>query len=164
MKTILTTLSYVSYCVLFATILFFTPFSINAQTEDFEGETLGGTSFVVDNAAFQSTGDLEIHEFTNFSCGGTNTAIQEIWILDEIVGIEDLEVLQIEVYPNPTAGIIEIQGIAADQIDLIDIHGKLLSIEKLSNNKVDISTLPIGIYFLKLTVDDQIVTKRIIKI
>ena len=49
--------------------------SLTAQTEDFEGETLSGTSFVTNGATFNVSGDLEINEFTNFSCGGTNTGV-----------------------------------------------------------------------------------------
>lgn len=40
-----------------------------AQTEDFEDETVGATSFTVDGVVFNMTGDFAITEFTNFSCG-----------------------------------------------------------------------------------------------
>lgn len=39
-----------------------------AQTEDFEDETLGATSFTLGTDVFQTTGDLRISDFTDFSC------------------------------------------------------------------------------------------------
>ncbi len=43
-----------------------------SQTEDFEGETLGGTSFTTSGFLFNVTGDFLISEATNFSCDATN--------------------------------------------------------------------------------------------
>ncbi|MGK0387351.1 MAG: hypothetical protein ACI94Y_000077 [Maribacter sp.] len=42
----------------------------SAQTEDFEDETLGSTTFTLGTNVFQVTGDLRISDFTNFSCNG----------------------------------------------------------------------------------------------
>ena len=45
------------------------------QLEDFEGEPLGGTTFTVNGVLFNVTGDFLISQFTNFSCGATNTGL-----------------------------------------------------------------------------------------
>lgn len=44
---------------------------LHAQVEDFEGETLGGTTFQTGNTTFVLTGDFIISEFDDFSCDGS---------------------------------------------------------------------------------------------
>lgn len=49
----------------------FLSLSLCAQVEDFEGETLGGTTFQTGNTTFNLTGDFVIAEFEDFSCDGS---------------------------------------------------------------------------------------------
>ena len=56
------------------------------------------------------------------------------------------------VYPNPTSDAINISGLPANsEIQISDLTGKLVMIQKTVNNpaKVDIRTLPQGIYILR---------------
>ncbi|MFT5265348.1 MAG: hypothetical protein ACI8YQ_004101, partial [Polaribacter sp.] len=73
MKNTYSTLFYRSKSLL--SLLFlccFSFYNLNAQTEDFEGETLSGTTFTTGGFLFNTTGDFLISEATNFSCGATN--------------------------------------------------------------------------------------------
>ncbi|KAB8151492.1 T9SS type A sorting domain-containing protein [Kordia sp. TARA_039_SRF] len=77
---------------------------------------------------------------------------------------EDFELTNVSVYPNPASNSIHIQGI--DNIQTVEIHsiiGKQMHVS-LSNSQIDISRLKSGVYFLKIT-DDQnrFVIKKIIK-
>ncbi|WP_310558115.1 endonuclease [Flavobacterium sp.] len=73
----------------------------------------------------------------------------------------------ISVYPNPTNGHkIKIQtDIILDEIDLINIDGKLIQMIKkpsLENQTYTLDNLPKGFYLVKMTSDNQSATKSII--
>ncbi len=95
--------------------------------------------------------------------GCVNSSAEDIFLFDATVGIKDLKELGIEIFPNPTSGIINFKGNAIDRIEVIDVNGKSLQIETTATNTLDISDFPSGIYFLKINVEDQIVTARMIK-
>lgn len=73
----------------------------------------------------------------------------------------------ISIYPNPTNNHkINIQtDIVLDEIDLINIDGKLIQVIKkpsIENQTYTLNNLPQGFYFLKMTSDNQSTTKSII--
>jgi endonuclease I len=73
----------------------------------------------------------------------------------------------ISIYPNPTSNHkINIQtDIVLDEIDLINIDGRLMQVIKkpsFDNQTYTIDNLPQGIYFLKMTSENQSTTKSII--
>jgi hypothetical protein len=71
--------------------------------------------------------------------------------------------LQFVVYPNPSNGIFSIEGTNLASISIYDIAGKQHGYTK-SGNTIDISTLPHGTYWLKITDDkNATATQQIIK-
>jgi endonuclease I len=73
----------------------------------------------------------------------------------------------VTIYPNPaTEHTISINtDITLDQIDLITINGQLIQIiknPKIIGNNYKINDIPQGFYFMKLTANNQTVTKKII--
>ena len=66
------------------------------------------------------------------------------------------------VFPNPTKGVfyIDCQG-KPEEVSVFNILGK--KVYTGTENKVDISNLPDGIYLVNLKIDKQVVTKRILK-
>ena len=71
--------------------------------------------------------------------------------------------LALEVFPNPTSGMITLEGISLDRLEVIDIYGRILFSENRPDSNLDISDFPNGLYFLKMTVGEQEVTKHIVK-
>jgi Secretion system C-terminal sorting domain/FG-GAP repeat len=69
----------------------------------------------------------------------------------------------IEVNPNPTMGKIEVIGVENGMINILDIFGKVVFQTEKSTSEIDISWLPNGIYFIQISSDNQLITKRIIK-
>jgi len=86
-----------------------------------------------------------------------------------ITGVEKNMETNIQVYPNPTSGELNIEGISAtDQITLTmkNILGEEVKInhERFSNKiKINTEHLSIGIYFLNITQDNQESMHKIIK-
>ncbi len=73
---------------------------------------------------------------------------------------------EISLFPNPTTGIVEIQGKNAEQptIRLTDHIGRFIKTQKLSDSRqIDLGSLPNGIYFVEILTDTQSIVKRIIK-
>ncbi|MDZ7847181.1 MAG: T9SS type A sorting domain-containing protein [Owenweeksia sp.] len=75
---------------------------------------------------------------------------------------------QLEMYPNPTAGSLQIsvKGEKIDGLRLRDLSGKtLLSIDDLSSQeyRLNLENLPRGTYLLTITVADQRYARKLIK-
>ena len=76
----------------------------------------------------------------------------------------------VRIYPNPTNGEIrfEISDMRYEilEIEIFDVFGRNIVSNlksQISNQKIDISHLPTGVYFVKITTDNGIVTKKIVK-
>jgi hypothetical protein len=73
----------------------------------------------------------------------------------------------IDIFPNPTSGEFNFSGDIENikKIELYDYTGKMIkSLEENNINQVDISHLPVGLYFVKIIdKSDNISTKKIIK-
>jgi len=79
--------------------------------------------------------------------------------------ITTLESDAVSIYPNPTTGELKIENgeLKIQQISVLDLMGnKLLYLERASG-EVDISHLPSGIYFVQITTEKGVVTKKVLK-
>jgi hypothetical protein len=91
----------------------------------------------------------------------TKTTTIYVTVNDE-TGIAETHLSKIEIYPNPSKGILTIENaeLTNENVEIFDIFGKKLSIFNLQqSNQIDISHLSAGIYFLQI--DKQ--TVKIIK-
>jgi hypothetical protein len=74
---------------------------------------------------------------------------------------------QIEIFPNPTDSFININADlnGRKELTVLNISGQIAMKDSFFAKKktLDLSSLPAGIYFVKLTSKDGIVTQRIIK-
>lgn len=84
---------------------------------------------------------------------------------------EGLETVRIEaaVYPNPTSGVfflnIDSQFSESFEVKVVNLIGQPVDVREVATNQqtqFDLSGLPKGVYFVKITVDQQQVVKRII--
>jgi endonuclease I len=85
-----------------------------------------------------------------------------------ILGTENFNLFSnISIYPNPATDhkITINTDIILDEINLININGQLMQVIKkptIIDHTITIDNLPQGFYFLKLTSDNQNITKKII--
>jgi hypothetical protein len=75
-------------------------------------------------------------------------------------GLEDIVLI-----PNPASSSLFIQGINAEggNVDIISASGSLYAGFILNGSTIDVSSLPSGLYFLRIQKDGRLVTKRFIK-
>ncbi len=72
---------------------------------------------------------------------------------------------ELPVYPIPTVGplTVDVATNSVRSIDVINVLGAVVLQPAVSNNRIDISSLPNGTYILRITTDEGISAKRIIK-
>lgn len=96
-------------------------------------------------------------EFGSDGCNGSDSG----WFVDEIViyncavtlSVNDFDLANISVYPNPTSSKINLQGLEKLDIssfEIYDINGRLLRKSDFKNNFIDVSGFYSGVYFLIL--------------
>lgn len=80
-------------------------------------------------------------------------------------GLNTLTEEGLSVYPNPTSSILNIDGLhATDEIQVLDLQGKLMLNGSQQSKSIDISTLDKGVYLLRVTRDGKhIQTVKILK-
>ena len=84
------------------------------------------------------------------------------------VGIEDHTLdNSVTVYPNPTSGVVQIENgeWRMENVEVYDAYGKLLFTVEVNGNAaaLDLTGYAKGIYFVKVTTDNGVVTKRVVK-
>ncbi|MEE0899487.1 MAG: leucine-rich repeat protein [Bacteroidales bacterium] len=79
-----------------------------------------------------------------------NTSLQDI-----------AELTEITFHPNPTSGMITFSK-EIERIDVINNIGKVV-MRFFDTNEINIETLPAGVYYLRMTIEDKTTTKKVIK-
>ncbi len=102
-------------------------------------------------------------EYTSSGCVASDTVIVTVM---EGVGVNELETTKaINIYPNPANNNFNITGEFVNQgnvsVSLTDINGKIISINNLGktsviNEKIDVSDLDKGMYFVKIVYNDKV--------
>ena len=72
---------------------------------------------------------------------------------------------RIAIYPNPTNNNVYVQSQLGAKIQLFDLHGKLLSQKEALSNETafDLSAYAKGVYLMKITTDEQVIAKQVMK-
>jgi hypothetical protein len=76
--------------------------------------------------------------------------------------VEDISVLGIVVYPNPTKDVITIETRLEIEVELYDIMGKVV-ISESNTKRLDLSKLPNGIYNMTILYNGVRFSKKVIK-
>ena len=93
----------------------------------------------------------------------TNDANTVFQTLSNAIPIKDVLV---KIYPNPTTNALNIETVSnLKSIDLYDVNGRILEINKLNHNRAvfDFSKYKSGLYFVKITTEDGSKIEKIIK-
>jgi hypothetical protein len=82
------------------------------------------------------------------------------------VGINTIDDVQLNIYPNPTTGELRITNyeLRIKDVEVYDVLGRKEKGERKKEDIVDISHLPAGIYFIKITTEVGDQTQKVIKL
>lgn len=82
-------------------------------------------------------------------------------------GIEGVDKIGFSIYPNPTQDVVYIKSDNAriNVVSVIDLSGKTMLIEPefSQDDSVDLSSLKIGIYFIKIQTANKVLTRKVVK-
>jgi hypothetical protein len=89
---------------------------------------------------------------------------QEVQFLYGITGIKDLVNSNISIYPNPAQNILHFTNISDEAtIYIYDMNGKLIVKSMIKDKQTDISTLPSGIYTVKVNDQNEVLRTKVVK-
>jgi len=130
-------------------------------------------SWLLDSIAFPEAVDTEELSicFQGKINGGYGVCLDNISVKGfNVIGIKENDLdNKINIYPNPTTGELRIENgeLRIKDVEVFDVYGRKISSHHLitssSNHLINISHLPAGIYFVKITTDKGIITKKLIK-
>ena len=112
--------------------------------------------------------NYDVQVIANCTNGLTSDPSATVSFTTETVGIDDYTLdNSVVVYPNPTRGTVQVENTQSDiqQVMMYDAYGKLLSTVEVSGNNatLDLSGYADGLYFMRVTTDKGVVTKRVVK-
>ena len=124
--------------------------------------TFGG-SFVSDDQATYN--DLVVDNVTNYlvlAYSQSGTKVKRIALGN--LSVQDVKKDNLEVYPNPTNGIIKIKGDSKiKSVEISNTVGQLLG-TKYDAQQIDLTSYPKGVYFVKINLENgKQITKKVIK-
>ena len=98
-------------------------------------------------------------------CSNTDTAL--VTVID-CTGIEEQEDVTVSVYPNPIKDLLhfDFHQVISGGIELVSVEGKLISsveINELETFEMDLSSLAFGPYFIRMNVNGQVKSLKVIK-
>lgn len=83
----------------------------------------------------------------------------------QVLNIENFEVLNFSIYPNPSRGnTLYVSAYTSLQFEVYSILGKKVSEGNLISNQIDISDLKKGIYLIKFTVGEKSKTYKLVRL
>jgi PKD repeat protein len=135
----------------------FTPDQLEAMPAGgvFAGEGVTGNLLDVSNL---EVGDIIALTYTYTDANGcTGTDIIEI-VLDICVSIDAVQLTEVNIYPNPSAGIFEVRGLEVGQpLVIYDEAGRKVYETKVAQTQLtlDLQKYSAGNYFLHTTVGDK---------
>jgi len=111
--------------------------------------------------------ELEVSIVSNIDFLALDNIVFYYTSTNDTTSVSTIQEEEIKIYPNPAVGEIEIIGIDGFiddlKVKIFDAFGTVVRKQSLYNQKIDISGLPNGIYFISINTDNQQITKRIIK-
>jgi hypothetical protein len=94
---------------------------------------------------------------TILGCDSTITLV--LTINSSLADIEEEQALSF--YPNPTKGELTFDRLV-ERIEIIDLAGKTVGVYE-NKKQLNIETLPSGAYYLRMTIGNKTITKKVIK-
>ncbi len=111
----------------------------------------------IDSIQFNITFESEAYNASTFY-------LDNVQLGFKVAGMQQTHYPEFKLYPNPTRGNIDVTGFDYTSAVISTIDGKIMNIDSNNiHNKLDISTLPNGLYFIRLENDTEFVYKKILK-
>jgi hypothetical protein len=122
----------------------------------------------VDISIMQPIFGLEFELSSSDTTGGFGMNTPAYFALDNFGfygGVGENEISKLEVYPNPTNGIVKIQTEINEQISIYDAAGKIIftAVANTNSFEIDLSDFENGLYFITAVSGDEFRNAKVIK-
>ncbi len=111
------------------------------------------------------SGDFQI-AFRHFDNpgGGYVVILDEIQIVNagSITAIDDVNTLNIAIYPNPVSNVLNVEGDDIQQVEILDLNGRTVLTTNQSG-AINISNLASGMYLVRAISNEGVRTVKIVK-
>jgi hypothetical protein len=77
-------------------------------------------------------------------------------------GISNVTDATVQLYPNPTSNVLNINAEGVQEVSVIDINGRTVMTEK-NVNTVNLSDLANGVYYVRVITNNGVATEKIVK-
>jgi hypothetical protein len=98
-------------------------------------------------------------------CSPSKSAQLTFYLNDSNTAVADVQSSGWSIYPNPASDLLYINGLNNESatVTIFDVSGKIVINQSLTNNTIDVSSLPKGIYILRVTTVESVHTSRFVK-
>lgn len=83
-------------------------------------------------------------------------------IAGQHAGISNVTDATVQLYPNPTSNVLNINAEGVQEVSVIDINGRTVMTEK-NVNTVNLSDLANGVYYVRVITNNGVATEKIVK-
>ena len=127
-------------------------------------------SVLGDNLPSVVVNDLHIHEVSEYLYAGTyGRSSYKIDIADDILGVENSSFAsEVKLFPNPASEVVNISlpNRTAATVLIYDVMGRLMLEQRFSSQdktlQIAIDSMPVGIYYVKISDENSTTTKKLI--
>ncbi len=143
----------------------------NGTAANLSGGGLSYTATVTATTTGMITVDINANSVNDLSGNGNIAATQFSIVYDNLLDVNDETLANgLTVYPTPSNNIINITGaidLDIERTEIFDIRGKLILSQKLDPssiiNTIDISSIPSGLYLMRIYSKTSSTMKRVVK-
>ena len=128
-------------------------YTIKMEMTDFSGQGNLGTFTFTKGASAQTLNPANASGFSNITIR---------WVPSISTAVEEVNMSNLyQVYPNPTSSSIFVDGLNLQNVEIFNLAGKSLLKSTLHN--INLSTLPKGVYMIKINSETGTVMKKLVK-
>lgn len=69
---------------------------------------------------------------------------------------------ELRIYPNPTKGLLYLENVDTEQVNVFNATGQLVLSVARPGNRLDLSSLPVGVYLLRVEGKDRVYSVRVV--
>ncbi len=97
--------------------------------------------------------------------GTEGTLTEPVTLHFGAMGTDDSLIVPAYVYPNPSKGVFNVEGVGIRKIEVMDTYGQVILSEEVENDhiQVNLGDKATGAYLLRVVTDNGITTKKLVK-
>ena len=88
--------------------------------------------------------------------------IDDIEISTNAIGINEVNACKVNIYPNPTNGMLFVEGEGIINVEVMDINGRIVK-SSAKAGAIDLSSLENGVYMVRTATENGVSVKKIVK-